>query len=59
MADFPGAGSWQASIWRDGPDADSDPTQLLKEILEINEGDSIHINMARGGGFVMILEPLD
>ncbi len=59
LVDFPEAGAWQATIWKDGPEADSNPTQVTKETMEIISGDRVNITMAMGGGFVMILEPLE
>ncbi len=59
LVNFPEASTWKSSIWRDGSDTDSDPTQLIKETKIMNTGDSIHIDMAKGGGFVMILEADD
>ena len=58
IVDFAGASAWQATIWRDGPEADLQPTQLLKETREIKKGERIRIRMASGGGFAMILEPI-
>lgn len=57
VADFSGAENWQASIWKDGSDADRIPTQLEKETIQIHRGDKVRIQMAGGGGFAMILEP--
>ncbi len=59
VADFPGAGAWKANIWKDGPEADLYPTQVFKETREISRGDSVIIRMAPGGGFAMILEPVE
>lgn len=56
VADFLGAGAWEAKIWKDGPEADLYPAQLLTETMELISGDSISIRMAPGGGFAMILE---
>jgi len=59
VPDFPGSDAWKATLWKDGPEADKEPTQLLKETMKIQSGDSIRIKMAGGGGFAMILEPLE
>ncbi len=59
IADFPGARSWKADLWRDGPETETDPTYLIKETVEIKAGEPVNIRMERGGGFVMILEPLE
>jgi len=58
LTDFAGSGTWNATLWKDGPEAASDPSQLLKESMQVRAGESVTIPMERGGGFVMILEPL-
>ncbi|MFH0758332.1 MAG: glycoside hydrolase family 97 protein [Bacteroidota bacterium] len=58
VLDFLENGSYQAVIWRDAGDAGEYPAHLVKETQEFNAGDSFTISMERGGGFVMILEPL-
>jgi alpha-glucosidase len=59
IADFPGAGTWKADLWKDGPETEADPSQLVKETVEIKAGETVIIKMERGGGFVMIMEPAE
>ncbi len=51
-------GSYRAILWKDGPDAGSDPASLERSEFEIRSGTTHHISMERGGGFVMILDPV-
>jgi alpha-glucosidase len=56
VLDFLEEGRYNATLWKDGDDAGSEPSHLAKESFEVNSGESFAIQMQRGGGFVMILE---
>ena len=56
VLDFLRKGTYHATLWREGDDAGSEPSHLVKESIEVNSEDSLTIRMERGGGFVMILE---
>ncbi len=49
--------TYSAELWRDAGDAGEHPSHLEKESLKVKGGDSFTVQMERGGGFVMILEP--
>jgi alpha-glucosidase len=51
-------GPYRAVLWKDAPDAGEYPDRLEKEIFEVANTGSLDINMERGGGFVMVLDPL-
>jgi alpha-glucosidase len=56
--DFLKEGNYTATLWKDAPDAGSLPAHLIKESVEVSGGEHFMIRMERGGGFVMILEPV-
>jgi alpha-glucosidase len=53
--DFLDEGSYTAHIWKDGSDADIDPTSLVEETKKILPSATIEIDMAIGGGQVIII----
>ena len=54
------ADAWQATIWKDGPEADSESHSAdIRKQWRSKAGTASISHMARGGGFVMILEPLE
>jgi alpha-glucosidase len=58
LLDFLGRGSYRATLWKDAVDAGSAPSHLDKESFVVSAGDAFKIGMERGGGFVMILDPV-
>jgi alpha-glucosidase len=51
--DFLGEGSFEATIWKDAPDADADPTRLEKEVFAVDQDTVLEAVMASGGGHVV------
>ncbi|HWX18744.1 MAG TPA: glycoside hydrolase family 97 protein [Candidatus Binatia bacterium] len=54
---FLGAGRYQAEVWRDAPDAESDPNHLTTETLNLSSSDTLKIHVALDGGFVARIAP--
>lgn len=48
-------GVYTAEIFRDGVNADKDPTDYKREIKNVTSGDKLTVNMANGGGFAIII----
>jgi alpha-glucosidase len=46
------AGTYQADVWRDAPDADTDPNHLVTESLTLSPRDTLRMHVALDGGFV-------
>jgi alpha-glucosidase len=53
------AGNYEVTIWRDSPDADHDPNQLIKEIRTAGVSGSLTIPLAPGGGVAMQLRRVE
>jgi alpha-glucosidase len=51
--DFLGEGNYKAEIWKDAPDSDQIPGNLVKEKLNISPQDNMELSFAPGGGIVM------
>jgi alpha-glucosidase len=49
-------GQYAATIWRDGPEARSDPNDLLMETLRVTREEHLSIRLEVDGGFVARLE---
>ena len=47
------AGKYEATIWRDSPDAGDDPNKLIKETRTVSASDSLTVSLASGGGVAM------
>jgi alpha-glucosidase len=58
ILDFLEAGNYEATLWSDAADAWEEPSHLVKSSMQVREGDPFKIRMERGGGFVLILEPV-
>jgi len=56
--DFLEAESYKAFIWVDSPDADRFPRKLVKYDLTCGRNSEIKADVAAGGGFVVIAEPI-
>ncbi|MBC9796621.1 glycoside hydrolase family 97 protein [Sinomicrobium weinanense] len=54
---FLGEGTYSAEIFKDGVNADKDPTDYKREIIKVVSTDKPVINMANGGGFAIIIRP--
>jgi alpha-glucosidase len=55
---FLGAGQYQVELWKDAPDAETDPNHLTTETLTLSSSDSLKIHLALDGGFVARLTPV-
>ena len=55
---FLGAGVYQATIFKDGVNADRDGTDYKKEVINISSGDKLNIQLAPGGGWAARLEKI-
>ncbi|NIJ54427.1 glycoside hydrolase family 97 protein [Dyadobacter arcticus] len=51
--DFLGEGNFQAELYSDAPDPDTDPNHLTKKIKDITGKDVLEVKLASGGGQVM------
>ena len=50
---FLAAGEWTAEIFRDAPNAATEPTKYIHETKVVKAGDTFSVHMAPGGGFVV------
>ncbi len=48
-------GVYTAEIFRDGINADKDPTDYKREIINVTSSDKLKVKMANGGGFAIII----
>ena len=55
---FLSAGTYQATIFKDGVNADRDGTDYKKEVINISSGDKLNIQLAPGGGWAARLEKI-
>lgn len=55
---FLGAGTYQATVFKDGINADRDATDYKKEVIKISSGDKLKIQLAPGGGWAGRIEKL-
>ena len=56
---FLGAGNYQATIFRDGVNADREATDYKKEVIKISSTNKLNIHMAPGGGWVARIEKIN
>ena len=54
---FLGPGRYTARIWKDAPDAASDPNHLTTETRTVTSADQLSVGLALDGGFVAQLAP--
>ncbi len=54
---FLGSGRYTVKLWKDAPDADSQPNHLAKETLELPSAGSLPVHFSVDGGFVAQLVP--
>jgi alpha-glucosidase len=55
---FVGGGNYRAEVWKDAPDAETDPNHLATETLNLVSNDTLKIHVALDGGFVARITPL-
>ncbi|NIJ52548.1 glycoside hydrolase family 97 protein [Dyadobacter arcticus] len=55
--DFLNDGSFQAEIFSDAPDSSENPNHLTKKVQQVKKGGFLEINLAPGGGQVVIISP--
>ena len=48
-------GTYSAEIFKDGINADKDATDYKREIVKVTSTDKLKLNMAKGGGFAIII----
>lgn len=53
---FLGQGNYQATIFKDGVNADRDGTDYRKEVINIKSGDKLTIQLSTGGGWAARIE---
>jgi alpha-glucosidase len=57
--DFLGDRKFKATTWSDGPDADEDPTQLVRKDFMVDRHDRLKAIMGKSGGFAAHLQAID
>jgi alpha-glucosidase len=55
--DFLGPGTYEATIWRDGPAAAEKATDMVRETRTVTSEDSLKLQLAPGGGAAVRLVP--
>ena len=55
---FLGPGSYQATVFKDGINADRDATDYKMEVIKVSSTDKVKIQLAPGGGWVARIEKL-
>jgi alpha-glucosidase len=53
---FLGEGAYQATVFKDGINADRDGTDYKREVIKISAGDKMNIQLAPGGGWAARIE---
>jgi alpha-glucosidase len=56
---FLGPGRYTARVWRDAPDAETEPNHLTTASLTVTSADTLPVHFAVDGGFVAELVPTD
>lgn len=51
-------GTYSAEIFKDWINASKDATDYKREIVKVTSADKLRLNMANGGGFVIIISPI-
>ncbi|WP_295122834.1 glycoside hydrolase family 97 protein [uncultured Chitinophaga sp.] len=54
--DFLPAGNYKVSVWKDGINANKNAKDYKMETLQANNTTSLNIKMAKGGGYVAVIE---
>ncbi|MBC8051985.1 MAG: glycoside hydrolase family 97 protein [Sphingobacteriaceae bacterium] len=55
---FLGNGMYRAEIFRDGVNAEKDPTDYKREIMNVSSKDKLKFHLSNGGGFAIRFEPV-
>lgn len=55
---FLGEGKFEAEIFKDGINADKDPTDYKRELVSVSSKDKIKVHLAGGGGWAAIIRKL-
>ena len=55
LLSFLGEGKYDAEIFRDGVNAERDGTDYQREIISVQQGSSLHLHLAAGGGWAAII----
>jgi alpha-glucosidase len=55
---FIGDGDYQATVFKDGINADRDATDYKKEVIKISKASKLNIHLAPGGGWAARIEKL-
>jgi alpha-glucosidase len=53
--DFLPAGNYEAEIWADAKNSDTEPKELKKDVKPVNRGTVFAITMSKNGGYVAVL----
>jgi alpha-glucosidase len=54
---FLGSGTWQADVFRDGPNADRAAVDYAREKRDVSSTDRLRVHLAPGGGWVARISP--
>jgi len=57
--DFLPAGNYEAVVYKDAPDTDQNPNHLLKTVQQLSRAEVLDVQLASGGGQVLVLRKLD
>ena len=57
--DFLPAGNYEAVLYKDAPDTDQNPNHLLKTVQQLSRAEVLDVQLASGGGQVLVLRKLD
>ena len=49
-------GEYEAILFQDGPNANTEPEEVARKVMSITNENTIKINLAKGGGFAAIVE---
>jgi len=55
---FLGDGTWEATLWSDGPNADKLGTDYRRRVVTVSPGAALRLDLAPGGGAVVRLRRL-
>jgi alpha-glucosidase len=54
---FLGAGRYNATVWKDAPDAETEPNHLVTQTLSVSASEALKVRLALDGGFVAQIAP--
>ncbi len=55
---FLGEGRFNVKLWKDAPDAETDPNHLVNDTIEARSTDTLKVHVALDGGFVAQMTPV-